>query len=146
MAGDLRQLSFEFPQGIKEEKENNHPLSEWGRKQTAMCLTESSAYIIPQGGAGGKKTTHTNINMKRGDSMTKSDFRNMQETETEKERVVKYDSYVDGKIRAHITVRIPKRTPEEQAAYEKRLGDGLVNFYHAIIAQGLDWDKVTAEK
>lgn len=146
MAGDLIQSRFHFPNGIKEEKENNHPLSEWGRKQTAMCLTESSAYIIPQGGAGDNCTTHTNINIERGDSMTKSDFRNMQETETEKERVVKYDSYVDGKIRAHITVHIPKRTPEEQAAYEKRVGAALENFYHAVIAQGLDWDKVTAEK
>lgn len=78
--------------------------------------------------------------------MRKNDFRNMQETETEKERVVKYDSYVDGKIRAHITVHIPKRTPEEQEAYEKRVRAELRRFYHSVTAQGLDWDKITAEK
>lgn len=78
--------------------------------------------------------------------MKKGEIRNRQETEDEKSRTVKYDSYVDGKIRAHITVTIPKRTPEEQEAYEKRVRAELRRFYYSVTSQGLDWDKITAPK
>ena len=78
--------------------------------------------------------------------MRKGDIRNWQETENEKERTVSYDSYDNGKIRAHIRVHIPKRTPEEQEAYEKRVRAGLRRFYYSVTSQGLDWDKITAPK
>lgn len=41
--------------------------------------------------------------------MRKDDIRNWTETENEKERTVSYDT-----DRAHITVHIPKHTPEEE--------------------------------
>ena len=76
--------------------------------------------------------------------MKKADLRNWTEIETEKERTVSYDSYENGEIRAHIIVHIPKRTPEEQEAYEKRVRAELRRFYYSVTAQ--DWDKITAEK
>lgn len=63
MTGDLIQPRFQIPYRAKEEKENNHPLSEWGRRQTAMCLTESFAYIIPHSGVGGNCTTRKHISI-----------------------------------------------------------------------------------
>lgn len=76
--------------------------------------------------------------------MKKEDIRNWIETETEKSRTVDYDSYHNGKMRAHITVHIPKRTPEEQEAYEKRVKAALREFYHAVTKQGLDWDEIVS--
>lgn len=68
----------------------------------------------------------------------KNDIRNWQETETETERTVNYDT-----DKAHITVHIPKRTPEEQAEYEKRIRAALRRFYHHVtVVQGLDWDEL----
>ena len=78
--------------------------------------------------------------------MRKGDIRNWQETETETARTVEYDSYCDGKLRARIRVHIPKRTPEEQEAYKKRVGAALRQFYHSVTAQALDWDRITAPK
>lgn len=48
--------------------------------------------------------------------MRKDDIRNWTETENEKERTVSYDT-----DRAHITVHIPKHTPEEQAVFEENV-------------------------
>lgn len=64
--------------------------------------------------------------------------RNYKETETEKERTVSYDT-----DRAHITVRIPKRSAEEQAAYEKKVRAALRRFYHHVtVERGCDWNEV----
>lgn len=77
--------------------------------------------------------------------MRKGDIRNWQETETEKERTVSYDSYENGEVRAHIRVHIPKRTPEEQEAYEKRVRAGLRRFYYSVTSRGYDWDELVAK-
>ncbi len=70
--------------------------------------------------------------------MRKDDeIRNWQETETETERIVKYET-----PRAKVTVHIPKRTPEEQERYEKNVRAALRRFYYDITAQGLDWDEL----
>lgn len=79
------------------------------------------------------------ILLNRGDSM-KNDIRNWQETETESKRVVSYDTE-----RAHIRVHIPKRTPEQQEAYEKNVKAALRRFYNAVTSKGYDWDKLVAE-
>ena len=64
--------------------------------------------------------------------------RNYTETETEKERTVSYDTE-----RAHITVHIPKRTPEEQAEYEKNIRAAMRQLYHHItVEKGLDLDEI----
>jgi len=78
--------------------------------------------------------------------MRKDDIRNWTETETEKERTVNYDSYVDGKVRAHITVHIPKHTPEEQAVFEKNVRAALRRFYHHVtVEKGCDWDELVVK-
>lgn len=65
--------------------------------------------------------------------------RNYKETETEKERTVSYDT-----DRAHVTVRVPKRTAEEQAAYEKNVRAALRRFYHHVtVERGYDWETVS---
>lgn len=63
------------------------------------------------------------------------------ETENDKERTVKYIS-----SRAHVTVHIPKRSPEEQEQYEKKVKAALRRFYYGVTAQGLDWDEITGNK
>ena len=71
----------------------------------------------------------------------KNDIRNWQETETETERIVNYDT-----DKAHITVHIPKRTPEEQAEYEKKMRAALRRFhYHVTVERGYDWDELVAK-
>ena len=60
----------------------------------------------------------------------KNDIRNWQETETETERTVTYDT-----DKAHIIVHIPKRTPEQQAEYEKNMRAGLRRFYHHVVVE-----------
>lgn len=73
--------------------------------------------------------------------MRKDDeIRNWQETETETERIVKYET-----PRAKVAVHIPKRTPEEQAKYEKAVRAALRRLYHDITASGLDWDELVAK-
>lgn len=69
----------------------------------------------------------------------KNDIRNWRETETEKERTVQYDT-----DKAHITVHIPKRTPEEQAEYEKNVRAALIRFYTHVTSRGYDWDELVA--
>ena len=72
--------------------------------------------------------------------MRENDIRNWTENENEKERMVSYDT-----DRAHITVHIPKHTPEEQAAYEKNVRAALRRFYyHITVEKGLDWDELVA--
>lgn len=71
----------------------------------------------------------------------KNDIRDWTETETETERTVTYKTQ-----KAHVTVHIPKRSPEEQAAYEQKVKAALRQFYHSVTAQGIDWDTVTARK
>ena len=64
--------------------------------------------------------------------------RNLTETETDSERTVSYDT-----DKAHVIVHIPKRTPEQQAEYERNIRQALRRFYHSItVEQGLDWDKL----
>ena len=76
----------------------------------------------------------------------KREFRNYREKEYEKERKVTYDSYVDGQCRAYVTVHIPKRSPEEQAEYEKTVRAALRRYYyHVTVEQGQDWDKLAAK-
>ena len=71
----------------------------------------------------------------------KNDIRNWQETETETERIVNYDT-----DKAHSTVHIPKRTPAEQAEYEKRMRAALRRFYHHVtVERGYDWDELVAK-
>ena len=71
----------------------------------------------------------------------KNDIRNLHETETETERTVTYDT-----DKAHIIVHIPKRTPEEQAKYEKNMCAGLRRFYHHVVVErGYDWDELVAK-
>ena len=68
----------------------------------------------------------------------KNDIRNLHETETETERTVTYDT-----DKAHIIIHIPKRTPEEQAKYEKNMRAGLRRFYHHVtVERGYDWDEL----
>ena len=69
-------------------------------------------------------------------------YRNWQETETETERTVSYDSARGN----HITVHIPKRTPEQQAEYEKKMRAALRRFYHHVtVERGYDWDELVAK-
>lgn len=71
----------------------------------------------------------------------KNDIRNWQETETETERTVQYDT-----DKAHVTVHIPKHTPEEQAEYEKNVRAALRRFYHHVtVERGYDWDELVAK-
>lgn len=78
--------------------------------------------------------------------MRKGDIRNYEETESENSRTVKYDSYVDGKVRAHITVHIPKRSAAEQAEYEKNVRAALRRFYHHVtVERGCNWDELVAK-
>ncbi len=71
----------------------------------------------------------------------KNDIRNWKEEETETERIVEYDT-----DKAHIKVHIPKRTPEEQAKYEKNMRAGLRRFYHHVVVErGYDWDELVAK-
>ncbi len=73
--------------------------------------------------------------------MRKDDIRNWTETENEKERTVSYDT-----DRAHITVHIPKHTPEEQAVFEKNVRAALRRFYHHVtVEKGCDWDELVAK-
>ncbi|MBP5379246.1 MAG: hypothetical protein J6Y64_06870 [Ruminococcus sp.] len=74
------------------------------------------------------------------------DMRNWNESETDTERIVSYDSYSDGNMRARVRVHIPKRTPEQEAEYRKRIGKAVKNMYFSITKQGLDWDTITALK
>lgn len=65
--------------------------------------------------------------------------RNYKETETETERTVSYDT-----DRAHVTVHVPKRTPEQQEQYEKTVRAALRRFYHHVtVEKGLDWEEVS---
>lgn len=69
-------------------------------------------------------------------------YRNWQETETETERTVSYDSARGN----HIIVHIPKRTPEQQAEYEKKMRAALRRFYHHVtVERGYDWDELVAK-
>ena len=70
----------------------------------------------------------------------KDDIRNYTETETETERTVRYDT-----DKAHITVHIPKRTPEQQAIYEQNVREALKRFYTSITSRGYDWDELLAK-
>lgn len=74
----------------------------------------------------------------------KDDMRNWTESETDTERVVSYESYSDGNMRARVRVHIPKRTPEQEAEYKKRIGAAVKSLYFSITKQGLDWDSITA--
>lgn len=74
------------------------------------------------------------------------DMRNWNESETDTERVVSYESYSDGNMIARVRVHIPKRTPEQEAEYRKRIGEAVKNLYFSITKQGLDWDTITALK
>lgn len=70
----------------------------------------------------------------------KNDIRDWTETETETERTVTYKTQ-----RAHVTVHIPKRSPEQQAAYEQNVRAELRRFYHAVTSRGYDWDELVAK-
>ena len=76
----------------------------------------------------------------------KNEIRNRTETDTDTKRIVSYDSYSDGNMRARVRVHIPKRTLEQEAEYRKRIGEAVKNMYFSITKQGLDWDTITALK
>lgn len=68
--------------------------------------------------------------------MIKNNIKDYTETETETQRIVSYKT-----DKAKVTVLIPKRTPEEQAEYEKNLRAALRRFYHHVtVERGCDWD------
>ena len=67
----------------------------------------------------------------------KDDIRDVKETETETERIVSYRT-----DKAFVTVHIPKRTPEQQAEYEKNVRAALRRLCHSITSKGLDWDEL----
>ena len=69
-----------------------------------------------------------------------NEIMNYLETETDTERTVSYQTE-----RAKVTVHIPKRTPEEQAAYEKRVKAALRRFYYSVTSEGYDWDTLVTE-
>lgn len=69
----------------------------------------------------------------------KNDIRDLVEKETDTERIVSYTT-----DKAFVTVHIPKRTPEQQAEYEKNVRAELRRFYHAVTSRGYDWDQLVA--
>ena len=70
-----------------------------------------------------------------------NDFTKISDSENEKERKVQYIT-----SRAHVTVHIPKRSPEEQEQYEKKVKAALTRFYYHVTSQGFDWDELTGKK
>lgn len=70
----------------------------------------------------------------------KNEIRDWTETESETERTVTYKTQ-----KAHVIVHIPKRSEEEQAAYEKNVKAELRRFYHAVTSRGYDWKQIVAE-
>lgn len=72
----------------------------------------------------------------------RDDVTNWVEVVNEHERMVSYNT-----SHAHITVHIPKRTPEQQKEYEKNVKAALRHlYYHVTVELGLNWDKVTKSK